>query len=339
MNKNSSKNNEDEIELLDLLKTIWDGKLKIFLITLITVGIISVYSSSNKAPESFKSSLVFKPEKKSEFTKFETINKFLPRQKFDEVTILRKFVIELMDYEELIYVLENNKYIKTEIAQKSELQRQQKLFNYAKKFKISKIKEEDEKKLEFEPVEYVLDFTWHNVEEGKDIIQQTLKLALNNLEQSIFKELNDYLKIKKDESVNKDFKTIEYLTEQSVIAKELNIAENQVDNFSLPTSNVFFNINSGSPAYYLRGYKAIDMEITLIKDRTYNDFINAEEEINILKNSGTKWVDYNIFLISVRSLQVSKSTFRISILLGFLLGVFYVFILNIFQSRNVKSKR
>ena len=139
MYKKPSKNNEDEIDLLDLLKIIWDGKIKVILITLITVGIISVYGSSNKTPESYKSSLVLKPEKKSEFNKFSPINDALSKA-YDDIMILERFIDEVMDLEELVYVLENNKNIKKEIAQKSELQKQQKLFNYAKKFKINKTK-------------------------------------------------------------------------------------------------------------------------------------------------------------------------------------------------------
>ena len=41
---------DDEIDLSGLLKNIWDGKIKIILITFVTVAIVAGYNHINKKP-------------------------------------------------------------------------------------------------------------------------------------------------------------------------------------------------------------------------------------------------------------------------------------------------
>ena len=101
----------------------------------------------------------------------------------------------------------------------------------------------------------------------KNILENTINLTKNNLEKTIFNNLELKLEIKKNFILDKDFERLNYLSEQSMIAKELDISDNQVDNFNLSQSNVLFNISTTDVAYYLRGYKAIDKEIELSESR------------------------------------------------------------------------
>ena len=64
-------------------------------------------------------------------------------------------------------------------------------------------------------------------------------------------------------SLNNDKQRLNYLKEQSTIARELNIIDNQIDNVNLTQSSVSLSINTADIAYYLRGYKAIDKEIDI----------------------------------------------------------------------------
>ena len=157
-----------------------------------------------------------------------------------------------------------------------------------------------------------------------------------NLKKSIELELFQSLEFKRKLLLYKDRERLNYLKEQSAIAKELNIIHNQIDNVNLSQSSVSLNINTADIAYYLRGYKAIDKEIELIKNRKSLEFI--DQEINQFKDTEIEFVDYNLYLIDTKSLKNTKLILMISILLGLITGVFYVLILNAFQSQTVSKK-
>ena len=112
---------------------------------------------------------------------------------------------------------------------------------------------------------YTINFTWHDPNEAKKILQDALNLTSKNLKRSIDLELSQRLEYKKKLLFNDELIRLDYLNEQSAIAKELNIIDNQIDNVNLSQSSVSLNINTADIAYYLRGYKAIDKEIELIK--------------------------------------------------------------------------
>lgn len=59
-------------------------------------------------------------------------------------------------------------------------------------------------------------------------MQDTINLTLNNLVVSVYKEFDLIIEKQKNLILTKDLARIEYLKEQSWIAKELNIADNQI---------------------------------------------------------------------------------------------------------------
>ena len=170
------------------------------------------------------------------------------------------------------------------------------------------------------------------------ILKDTLNLTSNNLKIAINNEFEEILKFEKQLILNSDQIRLDYLKEQAAIAKELNILDNQIDNLNLSQSNVSLNINTADIAYYLRGYKAIDKEIELIETRTYTNLKFIEQEINNIKNMEFNYVDYNIYLMETKSLKDTKLTLMISILLGLIIGVFFVLISNVFQSQTASKK-
>ena len=337
-----------EINLTELFKVIWNGKIKIALIALIIFLIISVNNKYKpKQPDSFKNSLVINPAKGKEFLSFLPVYSYLNEnhsylnenrpnkiEQIGRLDILEKFIMEFSDYEELIYVLANNKNIKKNISQLSKNDRQQKLYNYAKVFNV-------EKQNERLP-NYILKFTWQN--NNKEIINmldQALKLTSINIKKSIFSELESHYQRKKDLTINRDLSRIAYLTEQSLIAQELNIEDGGgYVNFGYTDSRVRVNSTSNMP-YYLRGFKAINIEIELIKNRKYPQLKNIEKQINLLEKKDIKWVDYNIFLLDTELMNKKNTTLSslASIVLSLLIGVFYVLISNNFQPYKVTRKK
>ena len=132
------------------------------------------------------------------FIRFIRINRFLNQyQKLEtvrikdinEVTIFNRFIEEFLDFDELLSVLEKNALVKKNISYLPKKDQKDKLYTYAKSFVVEKKKD---------PA--ILKFTWHNVDEGKKILTDTLNLVLINLEKKTFKDLNDIIKIVKKNS-------------------------------------------------------------------------------------------------------------------------------------------
>ena len=339
MKKNTHIYYENEIDLINLLKIIWDDKIKILIFAIISFLIGFGYSY--QIPKNYLNSLVIKKSDNNEFKKLVYIEKFLKTKNENILitqteqknqSILNRFVNELMDYEELAINLENIKKVRKNIAKLPIENQEKKLFQYAKSLEIVKLAKEDE-------TNYIINFKWENIDEAKEILKNTINLTLKNLEKSIYEELEQSIEFEKKIIKNRDETRLKYLLEQSSIAKELNILNNQIDNVNLSQSNVSLSINTSDIAYYLRGFKAIDKEIELIKNRDYQNFKFIEQEIAYLKEKkDTRWVDYNIYSLEIKSLKNTKQIIIISILLGLIVGIIFVLISNTTQSQTVSKK-
>ena len=341
----------NEIDLGEIFKILWNLKIKITLIALISFVIFVGYDNSRpKKPNVFKSTLTIKSAKENEFfilkslqNEIVNVNEFgkdtLKKNLTDvtnyNVRVLHRFIEELLDYQELVSILKKNENIKKDISQLSEYDKQQKLYGYTKLFTVEKSPSETQNH------EYTLRFTWQGDQrESIDILDQVLKLASMNLRASILKELEDNYKNKKEFIVNRDLRRIKYLLDQSELAKKLGIIRS-VNKYNLDLStNLDFSENNLAIPYYLRGSDAIDMEINLFKNRKYLELEEIENKISLLQKRDIKFVDYNIFLLNSK-LQNANNTLSLSlkILLSLIIGVVCAFIFNAFQSYQDTGKR
>lgn len=318
----------DEIDLAKLLIILWKNKAKIAAITIFSfLASFAFNSSKPEIVNNYEYSLAIKPSGNTEFITLEPILGFIGayRNNTNE-QIFYKYLRDLMDYEELIYILKNNKKIIENLAKLPEKDRRQRLFDYAKLFTIDISKEEKD--------DVTLRFIWQDQKDSRDIIEQTLKLTLINFQKSFFNEIEQILEIKKKSLINNDTQRIEYLIEQNLIAKELNLPDNTVDSVNLSQSSVSFNFNSNDVAYYLRGYKAIGKEISLIQARKYKHFQDYKDQLKLLKNTDIQWIDYNIFFLEKKLLSQPKMphiNLILSIIMGLIIGIFYVFLLQKFK--------
>jgi len=328
--------NSEEIDLIEILKTLWEGKLKILLVT--SFFFLITFALTKTQPDVFETSIKIKVSKETEFKQILLVERLLnPEQEKDkkkkfniQVDMLNKFVDEIMDYEEIMSILKTNKKIEKNIIDQNQKTKRQILFDNAKSFSIKQNKDENIKVA-------TLKFYWDDPSESIDIIDEVLKASLLNLEKRVINELTNKLMINKNLKINKDVKRLEYLLEQSKIAKELDLKENQVDSINLSQTNVSLNINNNDVAYYLRGSKAIDKEISLIRNRKYVSFLDIEKLINSIKDNKIKWVDYNIYLAESKPIKDSKLLLMISIVSGLIIGVFYVLISHAIKSRKLSS--
>ena len=330
MKKNPSIYN-DEIDIVELSKNIWDGKIKIILITLIAIIInisINKINQINQKPSLFEFSLEIRAIENRNFIEFIPINIFLNKYQnkqtvrikdINEVTIFNRFIEELLDYDELISVLEKNALVKKNISNLPKKDQQTKIYTFVKSFIIERKGDSA-----------ILKFTWHNVDEGKKILTDTLNSVLINLEKKIIKDLNDITKIIKNLKktrlleLNIDIRNTMHYIEQEVILYKLKDVADAFDSI----------INS---------INLIEAKIKISEKELYEDILMFEKEILFLKsNNDIDWVNYKLPLINVKSTEKTKNykkSYVISIIFGLLAGVFYVLIENAIRSRKFLKKK
>ena len=317
---------DDEFDISNLIKKIWYKKVMIVILSCITFATIFFFTQYIEKTEvkTYKHSLTINPTKAKEFSKIlYLINAFYKKGNFNiEEFFLDSFMEELMDYNELVSVLQNNKKIKQKISKLPQENQSQALFKYASKLKIKKV--ENSKK-------YLLTFKWDDKYEAYEIIDQTLKLVKLNLKDSFYEVIEGKIAEKRKNAFNRDLERIDYLTEQKAIAKELSIEENQIDNVNLTQSSISFNVNTNDVAYYLRGYKAIDKEIKLIQERKYTYINDLVKQVEEAKKLNLNWVDYNIYLIKTKQLNKPPLTVTLMLVTSLIIALSVAFISSVIE--------
>ena len=324
--KKNSLQYDDEIDLIALFKIIWHGKIKILLITIISflVG----FGYNYQIPRNYLNSLNISTSKAIEFIKIDNIRNLINLDQSSQSNVsslssesnqlyLDKFITELKDNEEFLLSIKNTKKIREHFSKLKIEDQEIELFKYEKLLEIVWLKKEY----------YIINFKWHDPDEAKKILQDTLSLTSLNVKNSIHLELSEFLELEKKLVLKKDREKLNFLKEQLAIADELNITRNLIDQVGVP-----LNL-----AYYLRGSAAINKEIELIQNRDYQNIKLLEQEINFLKKENIKWINYNIHLMKSELLKNTKSILVISILLGLIVGIFYVLISNTFQSKKTSK--
>lgn len=317
--------NDDEINFFELLKTIWDGKIIIIFTVIISVA-VSSYIISQKQ-EVYNISLKIKPAKIYEVNDFLLVSSFIENSEYSELKknsislsekeIYSIFINQITDFELLKNILKKNEIIKRIISQLSKKDQEYALYEYFQKIQISQI----------EKNEHIINLTWNNEEEGKQILTQVINLTKKNHANSILIKLNNGLDLVKNIRARTDQSRIKYLLEQRDLAKELDILES-------PENNFITQYN----AYYLRGYKAIEKEISLIQNRDFQDIKDLKKTIKSLElNDQIKWINFNIYSIKAKSLNNFKGQQILSVILGFILGLGCIFIFRVYSSFGKKN--
>ena len=189
MKKNSIKYN-DEIDLTTLFKIIWDGKIKILLITLISFLVGFGYTA--QISNNYLNSLSIYPSNNYKLNKFENIKALIKSNQSDQ-SILYLFIDELKDYKEFLYYLKGTKTVQENISKLKIEDQEKKMFQYATLLEIVEpsINEEN----------YSIKFKWHDPEEAKKILRDTLKLTSSNLQSDFINELQDALEFEKKKKI------------------------------------------------------------------------------------------------------------------------------------------
>jgi len=368
----------DEIDLFEFFETLWDGKWKIILTTFVAAVIGVVFSVVK--PNSFEVSIPFQSGKPSVFITYTSLNNLLKSNQFsfsvDENSIFKIFIAEFNDYEEMVDAVGTSEFVQKSIKDLDDDDKQRALINFAKAFEFKASSKNEEN--------WTLSFEWHDDLEGmrlfNDAIRQTLSNTknisvsyVNELAEAIdigntrnLERLRNELSIIKKIQIDRVKKRIQYLREQSAIAKELGIETNRLDANALSQGSqntISLSVNSNGVPFYLRGYKAIDKEIALIESRsdeeklliadsyiqTKDEIISLETDLSssqlrkaaevIANDKPNEWVQFHLSIADVKSQKKSMLYVALSIFLGGMVGVMYVLISNAVRKRKESSAK
>ncbi|MDG2495422.1 MAG: Wzz/FepE/Etk N-terminal domain-containing protein [Alphaproteobacteria bacterium] len=375
--ENTKPHYDDEIDLVEFFETLWDGKWKIILTTFVA-AIFGVVFSVVK-PNSFEVSTPFQSGKPSVFITYTSLNNLLKSNQFsfsvDENSIFKMFIAEFNDYEEMVDAVSTSEFVQKSIKDLDD-DKQRALIDFAKAFELNAPSKNEEN--------WTLSFEWHDDIEGaklfNDAIRQTLS-NIKNISVSNVNELAEAIDIRNTRNLEKlrnklslieknqidiNKKRIQYLREQSAIAKELGIETNRLDANALSQSSqnaISLSVNSNDVPFYLRGYKAIDKEVALIESRSDEEklliadgYIQIKEEIisletdlsssqlrnaaEVIANDNPNgWVQFDLSIADVKSQKKSMLYIALSIVLGGMVGVMYVLISNAVRKRKESSPR
>ena len=363
-----------EINLIDIFNIILNGKWIVIGITLLSTLIGIFISLKEKSIYKLSSPINF--GKYSNYTDFILIDDILKENnlayselntggyKLSPSFVFEIFKNEFNDFQEIISVLRKDEYIKTITKDLDEYDQKKVLINYAQFFGLSLDSEERN-----------LFFKWHNIEEGKNILNEALVLILNNVKSTIINDLkklansiemrnkrqldklNIELNLIEKKEMNKTQKRILFLTEQSAIARELGIEESILDAKSIILIDQPEEESKTLYSYFLRGYQAIDKEITVLKNRPKetqllmaDEYVMVSNKIMQIKNdlspsqlsSSIKSVEnFNInelitYDLSISNVEVKNNSQKIIILyfiFGLATSLIFVIILNIFRKQ------
>ena len=285
---NVSPNYNDEIDLLNFMETVWDGKWKIVFI--MVVSLLSVLGFKIIKPNlTFTATTQIKAITSFEFDKYRMFNSSLKKiEKIDKVnqefTIFEITKKNLLD--SYIELIEEGSFLETGIDKynlinKDDFKNEQDYKEAKEKF-ASKIEILNPKKTKNEiSSHYVLKAEYNDKVKWKDFllfvneeVNKKLKASISNRFATIISIQNQ----KKDfaikdidikiDNAKKDYDRntkdrIAFLIEQAAIARKLNVRTSHI----FTTKNEFAtDVNTDIP-FYLRGYLAIEEEIKQISLR------------------------------------------------------------------------
>ncbi len=380
----------DEISLGEIFSAIWDGKWLIFLIVLLSTAIGLAYIAL--APNKFALSLELPPLTEKDFLAYKSLNNLKsanananakidgnPDDTFFYITkdyLLELQIEQLRTSDALLNAIKNHQLIDQrnfEDTQKYE----RALYAKVRDFKFITPSEKggrNKSSSEFWSISYegvneeavlgVIDDVLRETSSSVrsyliDAFNRKVDLAHKDHEIAL-KDLDFKIRNAKAEYEDKVFQRLQYLKEQSNLARSLGIKDDQLGiKPTTSATSIIANINSDIP-FYMRGYLAIDQEIIQINSRQnpesfIPELIGLNSELRKLKNDETIERARAVFAaspINSESFKTSAVALRdvdiiyqkkptlilaLSVILGGMIGIFAVFIRNAIRS-SAKQK-
>ena len=369
--------NNDEIDLYELLKTLWDGKWKIFLTIVVTV--VAVFGFQLTQPPKFIATTEIRYVTSVEAENYEASNAI----GFFEVlpSLLHTLYVEQ---------LEERKFFNEAIHEFALIEKVN--FEDDKSYNEAIVKLSSSIKL-LPPINadgaekgsvrrfWTIEFECNDEEKWRNALLSVNRVANQSVKRIVQQRFETYLAIAKQkrsfelEDINTqisnalmDFEKktsirLAFLREQAEIARTLGVAKNTIEAQTFSAKiGIISNINTDTP-FYLRGYEAIEKEMELIALREdISAFVvglvglekkkRALEQGKILERAEslfafTPIVSQNDFLAvsdRIDATEFKSQSKRVlyavlSIVLGGMFGVMYVLVSNSIRKRKAVSSR
>ena len=359
---------DDEIDLLNLIQTVWDGKWKIA--SIIVVSLLLVFGFNIVKPNTtFTSSTEIKPITSYEFDRYSLFNATgvfeIKRQ-----TLLNLYIEQIEEGSLL-----ENAVDKFNLINKNDFDSESEYNDTIEKFVseieiLKPIKEKNEIRLH-----HVLSAEYNDKDKWKELITFVNNEANRKVKASIINRFSTVISIQKQkkdfaledinikiDNVKNDYDRytkdrLAFLTEQAAIARKLDIQKNTIASQRFSTQNTFVtNVKTDAP-FYLRGYLAIEEEIKQITTRSdknafTKDLFKLEQQKRTLEQDETIQRAIDLFnktplnqnefqatIVKVATTDYEENKklylyYALAIVLGGIIGVVYVLIANAFKNRR-----
>jgi chain length determinant protein (polysaccharide antigen chain regulator) len=363
MNSEPSQQDNDEIDLADLVRSLWKGKWLVMGTALATVILALVYLII--IPKSYTGTLYIAP------LSFVEASEYLPLDTTELINLDSKqletlFIEDLQLFEGLKKFAEEKKYIKR-LENESTLE-----FNARKEsvvrglFIISK---PVNKKSDIEP-KWTIELTTQQPELATEVLSNAMSSSNDNVNSQIQNIFDNYTTARarniameiEDISIAADVLLAQeklttqvrlaFLKEQAIIARAVGIEQNTLTAQVFTTQSALVTDVSQERPFYLRGYVPIEKEIDILSSRQAPELFipelasleKAKQELLLdqsvnrakiaIKSTpiGTdtfKAASYDLSAIEFKSQTKTTLILALSLVLGGMLGIFVLLIRNV----------
>ena len=367
---------DDELDLVELAQTVWEGKWKI--VAVVAFSVLSVFGYQTFQPQpNFEASTEIKPITSVEAERYRQSNALgffevtpntllnLYIEQLDERTLFEEAIrkYQLLDVEKFE---DKQAYEEAVIALASSIE-------ILPPINIDGTKKGDVRRFWTIGFEYNDDAKWKSVLSFVDsnanqsvqrILQQRFQTSLSVAKQKQMFELEDLEFLIANALEDYDRNTsdrLAYLIEQASIARKLGVAKNTIEAQTFSAQNgMIANVKTDTP-FYLRGYEAIEKEIELIKSRTNKEafvkgLVELEQNQRTLKQDKMLERAESLFAstpilnttdFSAVSVTVNATTFEtkskkmlmlaLAVVIGGMVGVVYVLISSAVRNRKQQT--
>jgi chain length determinant protein (polysaccharide antigen chain regulator) len=352
----------DEIDLADLVRSLWKGKWLVIGITFFTVMLALAYLVL--VPKTYTGSLEIAALPSATADVYTELNatEFI---KVDEQVLLSAFIDDIRSYDGIEYFIKTYGYI---TQQEDETDREFAFRLRQTAYDFSLVPPTPQTAKNFQP-NWVLNITTQNTDMASQLLADSLVLSNQNVNQQMVSAFQR----RRDEQARKNKYAIEdvdlrkqralatyeidtmaklaLLDEQAQIARDLDLSNGSFSAQTYSNASTVITSSGKDEPIYLRGYLAIEKEIKMILTRqSANPFISELADIEnsklqllqdktvtraneLLANTpiGTEQFSAVVYdLASVEYKSKSKATLvlALALVLGGLLGIFVLLIRN-----------
>ena len=363
MNSEPSQQYNDEIDLADLVRSLWKGKWLVMGTALATVILALVYLIT--VPKTYTGTLFIAPISIVDANKYLILNETeLLNVEINQLESL--FIENLQAFDGLKKFAEEKKYIKR-LENESNLEFTERKERVVREsFILSK---QANKKGDIEP-KWTMELTTHQPELAIEVLSNALSFSNDNVNiqmqntfdiqttiraRNIAMEIED-ISIAADVLLAQEKLTTQvrlaFLKEQAIIARAVGIEQNTLTAQVFTTQSALVTDVSQERPFYLRGYVPIEKEIDILSSRQAPELFipelasleKAKQELLLdqsvnrakiaIKSTpiGTdtfKAASYDLSAIEFKSKTKTTLILALSLILGGMLGIFVLLIRNV----------